>query len=214
MSFTRRGILKAGAMLSASAALPSHLWAQSSFEPQPAEWRTFEVKTTLEIAGASSGAQAWVPLPSVNEKDWFRTIGSEWSTNGSAERVREKKYGAEMLHVRWGDGEKTPAVEVKSKISVRDRAIDLGKPGNVPKLPAGQRRLYLEGTKLIPVDGIVKETSGKIVAGAGTDLEKVRAIYEWVARQHFPGCRRKRLRHRRYCGYVAERPPRRQVRRY
>lgn len=185
MSFARRDILKAGAVLSATAALPSRLWAQSGFAPQPAERRTFEVTTRLEIAGAFANTQAWVPLPSVNERGWFRTIGSEWNTNGNAERVREQKYGAEMLHVRWDDGEKAPVIEVKSKISVRDRATDLSNPGAVPELPAAERKLYLEGTELISVDGIVKETSDKIVAGARTDAGKARAIYEWIVENTF-----------------------------
>ncbi len=49
-------------------------------------------------------------------------------------------------------------------------------------LSADERRLNLEGTRLIPVDGIVKQTSDRIVAAANakTDIEKARAIYEWV----------------------------------
>jgi transglutaminase-like putative cysteine protease len=185
MSFLRRDILKAGAALSATAMLPSNLWGQSAFAPQPAGWRTFEIAVKIEIREASGRTQAWVPLPSVNEKDWFRTIGSEWNTNGDAERVREQKYGAEMLHVQWGDTERVPVLEVKSRISVRDRATDLSKPGPIPDLPAAEQGLYLEGTELVPVDGIVKETSDRIVASSRTDVEKAHAIYEWIVENTF-----------------------------
>ncbi len=185
MSLLRRDILKAGAVFSAATVIPSDLWAQVDFVPRPGDWRTFQVTTNLEIIAAGGGTQAWVPLPSVNEKDWFRTIGSEWSTNGNAERVHDQKYGAEMLHVQWGDGEKLPILEVKSRFSVRDRATDLSKPREIPELAAAERRLYLQGTELIPIDGIVKQTSDRIVAGAMTDVAKARAIYEWIVENTF-----------------------------
>jgi transglutaminase-like putative cysteine protease len=185
MGFLRRDILRAGAVLSAAAALPSRLWAESAFAPRPEGWRTYQVTAKLEIAKATGGTQAWVPLPSVNEAEWFRALGNEWQTNGNANQVRDRKYGAEMLHVRWDDSEKAPVVEVKSKISVRDRAVNLSEPGKVPELPPAVRGLYLEGTELIPVDGIVKETSDKIAAGAKTELGVARAIYEWVVENTF-----------------------------
>lgn len=185
MSILRRDILKAGAVFSAAAVIPSDLWAQVDFAPRPAGWRIFQITTNIEIVATGSRTQAWVPLPSVNEEDWFRSIGSEWSTSGSAKRARDPKYGAEMLHVQWGESEKLPVLEVKSKVSVRDRATDLSRPGEVPELAAGERTLYLQGTDLIPIDGIVKQTSDRIAAGAETDVAKARAIYEWVVENTF-----------------------------
>ena len=35
-------------------------------------------------------------------------------------------------------------------------------------------------TNLIPTDGIVRETALKVTKGADTDIEKARAIYDWV----------------------------------
>src|SRR5207245_307642 len=35
-------------------------------------------------------------------------------------------------------------------------------------------------TDLMPTDGIVKTTAEEIVRGKKTDLEKVRALYDWV----------------------------------
>ena len=39
---------------------------------------------------------------------------------------------------------------------------------------------YLRPTKLLPTDGIVKESALKITASAKTDVDKARAIYEWI----------------------------------
>jgi hypothetical protein len=32
----------------------------------------------------------------------------------------------------------------------------------------------------MPTDGIVKETADQVTRGAGTDLDKVRAVYDWI----------------------------------
>ncbi len=183
----RRNFLKGTAALPLAALAPAIGFAQQPvFAPKPGAWRSFDLVTRVDVINAIGQPQAWIPLPSVNEADWFRSGDSTWTTNAvAATRVRDPKYGAEMLHVVWKDGEDKPVVEVTSRITTRDRAIDLGKPGQAAALSDSQRKLYLEGTELIPVDGIVKETSDGIVAGKKTDVEKARAIYEWVVENTF-----------------------------
>ena len=186
MHFDRRDFLKTGAALTFAAGLPRFASAQNAFAPQPGLWRSFEIVTRIEIAKPEGKVQAWVPLPSVNEKDWFKSEGSTWTGNGKATLARDPKYGAEMLHVEWADGEKAPVVEVTSRVSAQNRNVDLTKPANASiKLSADDIKHNTEGSELIPVDGIVKATSDKIVAGKTTDLEKVRAIYEWVVDNTF-----------------------------
>ena len=58
--------------------------------------------------------------------------------------------------------------------------MDLSTPGNAPALSDADRRLYTAATALIPVDGIVKQTSDKIIAGATGEVDKARRIYEWI----------------------------------
>jgi transglutaminase-like putative cysteine protease len=185
MSIDRRELLKAGIAISAAAALPNAARAEVGFAPQPGAWRNFQVLTRLEIVKADGKTQAWIPVPAVNERDWFKSLGSEWTSNGRAALVREPKYGAEMLHVEWTDGEKSPVVEVTSRIATRDRAIDFAMPRRPAPLSAAEHELNIQGTELIPVDGIVKQTSDKIVANAKTDIEKARAIYEWIVDNTF-----------------------------
>lgn len=190
MPIDRRMMVQAGAAAALAGAWSSPLRAENAFAPHPGAWRGYEVKTRLEIAEASGAVQAWIPLPSVTEADWMRTGGSLWRTNGLARLRREAKYGAEMLHVTWpagtpAAGPDAPVVEVVSQVLTRDRAVDLARPAGIRPLEAAERRLYLEGTELIPIDGIVKATSDRIVAGATGDLAKARAIYEWVVGNTF-----------------------------
>lgn len=186
MMLDRRDVLKSCLALSAVASLPRMASAQDAFLVRPGPWRNFEVVTRLEIAQPSGKTQAWVPVPAVNEADWFRSLGSTWTTNApKAALARDPKYAAEMLHVVWADGEPAPVVEVTSRISTRDRATDFAAPARAAPLSGTERKLYTEGTELIPTDGIVKATADKITAGASTDLDKARAIYEWIVDNTF-----------------------------
>jgi transglutaminase-like putative cysteine protease len=181
MTLDRRDVLKAGGALAAATVLPGSAFAQAAFAPKPGAWRNFQTMTRLEIAKSEGAVQAWIPLPAFSEPEWFRPAGSTWAGNAKTAAIKkDAKYGAQFLHVVWADGEKSPFVEVTSKFATRDRALDLAKPGKVPALSATDRKLYTSATALIPVDGIVKETSDKIAKGATTDTDKARRIYEWV----------------------------------
>src|SRR5258708_22359056 len=116
----------------------------------------------------------------------IQPLGNEWTTNAkSAVLKSEVKYGAQMLHVEWADGERAPVVEVVSRIATRDRAVDLSKRGAVPQLSDGERKLYTASTDLMPTDGIVKATADGIVGWAFSDVEKARRIYEWIVDNTF-----------------------------
>lgn len=187
MSINRRALLKAGMALSAATALPGAARAGGAFDPQPGAWRSFQIVTRVDIADGGGERQAWIPVPAINERDWFKSLGSDWTSNGRVRLARDPKYGAEMLHAAWADGESKPFVEVTSKIATRDRAIDFTKAGAPMPLSAMERALYTQGTELIPIDGIVKETSDRIVANAdaATDVAKARALYEWIVDNTF-----------------------------
>jgi transglutaminase-like putative cysteine protease len=181
MMINRRDVLKASAAFAAMSALPGRARAEVEFAPMPGAWRSFQTVTRMEIAKPAGLTQAWIPLPAFSEPDWFRPAGSSWTTNAKISALkRDAKYGAEFVHAVWAEGESAPVIEVTSKFSTRDRLIDWSKSGNAPALSAEERKLYTEGTELIPVDGIVKETADKITAGAANEIDKARRIYDWI----------------------------------
>jgi transglutaminase-like putative cysteine protease len=180
MRTNRRKFLGGSAILSAAAFLPAVARAGSDFAPQPGSWRKFAITTRVEILATAAAAQAWVPVPGVAELNWFKSLDTSWTTDGRAALVRASKYGAEMVHAQWDKGQRQGFIEVSSTIATRDRAIDTAGAQGPSELSAPERDINTQGTDFIPVDGIVKEASDRIVAGAQTDLEKARAIYEWV----------------------------------
>jgi transglutaminase-like putative cysteine protease len=151
-----------------------------------AGWRTFEVTTKVEVANPSGVTRVWLPLPLAADTDWHKTLGNNWKGNGTLRSHRDEKYGATLLYAEWPATEKAPVVEIVSRFSTRDRNVDLSKPlaSPVKESPAALKT-YTSPTKLMPVDGIVLETAREIVKGAGTDMEKARAVYEWIVDNTF-----------------------------
>jgi transglutaminase-like putative cysteine protease len=176
----RRSFLQAGAAASLLSSLPRVSFAQQlPFNPQPAGWRTFEITTRVEILKPQGVSRAWVPLPSV-ESNWQKVIGNSWSGNGSTRLERDGKYGAGMTVTEWSPSEKTPVVEVTSTFSTINRAVDFSKRNPDIKIDAGTARFATAPTEHIPTDGIVRRTAYEITRGKSADLDKARAIYEWI----------------------------------
>ena len=146
-------------------------------------WRAFEVTTRAEILKPQAVSRAWLPLPLGMDTDWQRSLGNTWTGNAiHMQEVKVGKYGVPMLQAEWAPGETAPFVEVKSKFSTRDRAVDLARKG-APKLTPAEVALYTSPTEMIPCDGLIRETAlMRVAKGANTDLEKGRAIYDWIVK--------------------------------
>ena len=186
MNIHRRDLLKGAASAAMVASLPGRAGAQAVFAPKAAQWRTFEILTRLEIPRKGGAAQAWIPVPSVNEVAWFTSGETGFETNAkSAQLTRDAKYGAGFVHAQWAAGDDAGIVAVTSRVTTQDRDVDLKAAANAAELSAADRALYTGATALIPVDGIVKETSDRITKGAASDLDKARKIYEWVVDNTF-----------------------------
>ncbi len=176
---TRRHLLKTGA---ACAAIPLP-WAAAAqerrFEPQVGAWRTFELTTTVNVAEPKGATQLWLPVPDV-EGDYQRPLDNSWTTNASQARlVADPVRGVRMLHAEFAAGTPAPTLVLTSRLQTRNRAVDWKQPGTVEADPA-LLRAHLAPTELQPVDGIVRKTALEATRGARSDVDKARAVYEWV----------------------------------
>ena len=151
-----------------------------------ASWRTFEAVTRVEVIDSFGVARAWVPLPLEADTPWHKTIGNSWSGNATRAQIEhDGKYGVSLLYAEWNTRVMNPVVEVTSRFMTRDRAVDLSRPASDVELSAAERAFYTAPTELIPTDGIVRTTALEITKGAKSDVEKARAIYEWVVDNTF-----------------------------
>jgi transglutaminase-like putative cysteine protease len=152
-----------------------------------APWRKFEAVTKIEVANPTGVTRAWVPVPLLSDTDYFKRQGDTWTGNASAARaVKDSKYDLGLVYAEWPAIEKAPVIEITSRFSTRDRAVDLARPpATAPREDKAVLARYLEPTQLIPTDGIVRDTARGITEGAKTDVDKARAIYEWIVENTF-----------------------------
>lgn len=181
----RRQFLQTAAPLAAAWAMPRVAFATEApvFQPTPANgWRTFEVTVRAELAQADGATRVWLPVPSLEATDWLRPLGNLWNGNaGTMRLVRDAAYGTDILAAQWDAGiAAPPVVELTSRFSTRDRAIDLTQPGKVAPLAKADAKRFTQATALLPTDGIVRKTALEITRGAKSDLDKAKAIYEWI----------------------------------
>lgn len=182
MAVNRRELLVSGLVTTAcSTMFPGKIHAQPIFAPKPKGWRTFEVITQIEVPTEGAPAQAWIPVPLMNESEWFQTLQNVATSNGRHALWNDPRYGAGVMHVHWSGSEPKGTITVTSRIMTRDRAVDWSKPVKA-QLSESHRQLYTSPTEHIPLDGLVKQVSDEITESRKprTDVEKVRAVYEWI----------------------------------
>ncbi len=183
-----------------SATLPLAALATSSAdEPQaaPAGWRVFELVTSVEVAAPSARTQLWLPVPMSAPSDYQRLISTQYDAPGAvrSQLIVLPGYDVQLLNVEWSDPAAVGRVSLTNRIATRDRRANLGTARQAAAAGASASTLqrYLRATALLPTDGIVRDTAEHICAGHKTDIDKARAIYEWVVENtsrdpHTPGC--------------------------
>jgi transglutaminase-like putative cysteine protease len=184
MTIDRRELLKSGASLAALAAMPASAWAQAGsgalFAPTPGAWRNYELTTKIEVLNPQGETQAWVPIPAFEGEGWIKPGETTFETKGKASIVQDPKSGARLLHVAWSANDPQPEITAVSRFAARDHKVDTGKADAAIKLSPELRARYTASTSTLRLEGIVKETSTKITAGASSDLDKAKRIYDWI----------------------------------
>jgi transglutaminase-like putative cysteine protease len=184
----RRQFLRNGIAMSAAAAAGTFPGiARASSGTDGPRWRTFEVVTRVEVSDGSGATRVWLPMPLAVDTDYQKNLGHRWTGNSSAARIyRDDRYGAGIFYAEWPAGESAPVVEVTSRFAARDRLVDVAGPGtNASAENRATLDRYRESTRLIRTDGIVKKTSQQVTKGLDRDVDRARAIYEWIVENTF-----------------------------
>ena len=194
----RRHFLKAGAAapaaFAASSILPDTVKSAIA-QPHPGStWRIFEVTTRVEVLKPAGTTRVWLPVPLVVDTGYQKALGNQWITEaGQTVFSQDTKSNTGIVAAEWTDGAK-PVLVLTSRFATINRAMDLSKVSAGLGL-AGKEELkyFLQPSELIPTDGIVKSTALEITRGTKTDMERARAIYEWIVENTFrdpkaPGC--------------------------
>jgi transglutaminase-like putative cysteine protease len=180
MTLSRRTLIQAGcAALAAPVFQGTAFAAERRFAPQVEGWRSFEVSTTFSLPEANGVTRIWLPVPDVNS-DYQKSGESSWTGNASVARIAaDSTHGTHMLYAEFAADVAAPTLTLKSLVQTRSRAIDWTQT-RVASEDAAVLKANLAPTILLPVDGIVLQTAKEAIGGAKTDVDKVRAIYQWV----------------------------------
>ena len=179
----RRDFLRLTGLASASLAIPASI-PSTAFAQQPAAasdgWRVFEVTTTVEVLKPAGVTRVWLPIPLLVDAPYIRNLSNTYQAEGgTAAMSADPKYAAGIVWAEW-DANAKPVLTMTSRFATRDIAVDLSKPGNAPLEDPAVLAKYTAATELMPTTGVVKELSSDIVKGARSDIEKARAIYDWI----------------------------------
>ena len=175
----RRDFLRSAGVVSAAMAFPKAggLFAEGT---TPEGWRTFDVTTSVQVLKPSGTTRIWIPAALVSPTPFQKTLANEFKAEGgTAKLIKNSADSLGIIAAEFPAGV-TPVLTVTSRITTKNFAVDLSAPGRAPKDDPAELKHFLRPTKLMPTDGIVKATSTEITKGSNTDVEKARAIYEWI----------------------------------
>ncbi|AKM29522.1 transglutaminase [Pandoraea faecigallinarum] len=157
-------------------------------------WRTFELTTQVDLPAGNGPANVWLPVATTPSGAYQTALGTHWDAPGARAELRMVRgasgIGVPLLAVAWPQSasQAPRTVTLTNTFATRDRRVDLSQPpsDNAPRESAAVLRQYLQPTELQPTDGLVRETAEKITLGHKGDVEKARAIYQWIV----DNCRR------------------------
>ncbi len=174
----RRRFLKSAGALSAGLAFPGTRRLFALAEPEG--WRTFEVTTRVEVLKPSGPTHVWLPTPLLAETPFQKTLANDFhAEGGSAELVRKKEDALGIVTAKFPDGVR-PVLTSTCRVATRDFSVDLSAPGKAPRADTAELAYFRQPSKMIPVDGAVKVLALDVTRGKSTDVDKARAIYEWI----------------------------------
>ncbi len=180
----RRDFLKSTGAFSASLAFAR---ARRLFASDAAveHWRTFEVTTRVQVLKTSGATRIWLPAPLITETPFQKTLSATYQPDdGAAKMIDFKPDALGIIAAEFPTGT-SPILTFTSRVATKTYAVDLSTPGKVTKERSADLQYFLRPTKLLPTDGIVQATAAEITGNSKTDLEKARAIYEWIVDNTF-----------------------------
>jgi transglutaminase-like putative cysteine protease len=180
----RRDFLRSTGAVLATLALSDteELFARKSAS---ASWRTFDVTTRVEVLKPSGVTRVWLPTGLIEKTPFQRTLSNRFLAEGGTAEMGDNKTDALGIISAMFPAGVRPVIELKTRVATRDYEVDFSAPGHPPKDNRADLQHFLRSTKLLPINGIVREKATGIIRGANTDVEKARAIYDWIVENTF-----------------------------
>jgi len=148
-------------------------------------WRTFEVTTHVEVLKPAGVTHIWLPAALIRETPFQRTLANTFTADGGTAKLSQSEEDALGIITATYPEHVKPILTATSRVSLKNYTVDLSAPSHATQDSRADLQYFLRPGKYVPTDGIVKETADKATKGATTDVDKARAIYEWVVENTF-----------------------------
>ena len=181
----RRNFLQSTGAICASLAFTKSIPVFADAVQSGERWRTFEVTSKVEVLKPNGVTHIWLPAALIRDTPFQRTHSNKFKAEGGSAKLTKDKPNALGIVSATYPANAKPVLTLTSQVSVKNHAVDLAVPGKSPHVSKEELDYFLLPSRYVPTDGIVKETAIKATAGATTDMEKARAIYDWVVDNTF-----------------------------
>src|SRR5215469_11519656 len=156
------------------------------FADTPASgWRTFEVTTRVEVLKPVGVTHIWLPAALIRQAPFQKTLANKYVADGGTTKFSESKEDSLGIVTATYPEHAKPVLTLTSRVSLKNYGVDLSTPSRIANASRSELEYFRKPSKYVPTDGIVKETADKATKGATTDIEKARAIYEWIVENTF-----------------------------
>lgn len=141
----------------------------------------FHYAFTIKDVPAGERVRVWIPAAQSGPFQEVKVISAQGDL--PLKKTRESRYGNQMY---YAESRKSKAGDLHFEIGydvARRTRLVLGV--NIPRLTTvplsdKERKQYLAPDALVPVTGVPAELAAKVAAEESSDLDKARAIYDYV----------------------------------
>ena len=149
-------------------------------EEPPASWRTFDIKSEIELRRVNGKARLWLPLAQYKDTLWERSLGHTWEGNFARAGIYRDPIGEmEVFFADWPEGTENPRLQIVSQIAMQDRHFDITRRGAIAERTEVLRRC-LQPSLRVPIDSTVRHNAERAIGRIKDPLAMGKAIYDWV----------------------------------
>jgi transglutaminase-like putative cysteine protease len=181
----RRNFLQSTGAICAGLAVTKSIPAFADALESGGGWRTFEVTTRVELLKPTGVTHIWLPSALIRDRPFQRTLGNKFRAEGGAAKLSKDNPNTLGIVSATYPANAKPVLTLTSHVSLKNYAVNLSAPAGAPHVSKAELDYFLQPSRYVPTDGIVKETALKATAGATTEMQKARAIYDWVVDNTF-----------------------------
>lgn len=136
------------------------------------------IQFNLNAPEDSKDVRLWIPYPVSDKNQSIEDVKVVGNFSGSGV-YREGMYGNMAIYAEWNNASKEKVFMYTFKVK-RKEVVKKEFPKKELSFSKEEFKDYLNATSFGPTTGKVKELGEKITKGKKTNIEKARAIYDWI----------------------------------